>query len=79
MWLPKDEREVLRKYYHYLQNTQEYKRFENLSKKVHISTRDLIERGLLHEIKEGGTEHKEFLAAFAANDPIKLDGFLARK
>lgn len=77
MWLPKDEREVLRKYYHCLQNTQEYKRFESLSKRVHISTRNLIGRGLLYEIKEGGTEHKEFLAAFIAEDSIRLDLFLA--
>ncbi len=77
MWLPKDERKVLRKYYHCLQNTQEYERFESLSKRVHIATRNLIKRGLVHEIKEGGTEHNQALTALCAKDSIKLNTFLA--
>ena len=77
MWLPKDERKVLRKYYNYLQNTQEYERFESLSRRVHIATCNLINRGFLHEIKEGGTEHNQALAAFCAKDSIQLNTFLA--
>ena len=77
MWLPKDEREVLLKYYQCLQHTQEYKRFESLSKRVHIATRNLIKRGLVQEIKEGGPDHPEFLAAFHVEDAIKLNPFLS--
>lgn len=77
MWLSKDERKVLFKYYDYLQNTQEYRRFESLSRRVYISTRNLIVRDLVHEIKEGGTEHVESLTALLAMEPIKLHTFLA--
>jgi len=77
MWLPKDERETLLKYYNYLQDTQEYKRFRSLSARVYIATRNLISRKLVHEIIEGGPEHVEYLAAFMTQDPIGLQGFLA--
>ena len=77
MWLPKDERETLLKYYNYLQDTQEYKRFRSLSARVYIATRNLISRDLVHEIIEGGPEHVEYLAAFMTQDPIGLQGFLA--
>jgi len=77
MWLPKDERETLVKYYNYLQDTQEYKRFGSLSERVYSATRKLIKRGLVHEIIEGGAEHAECLAAFVAQEPIGLQGFLA--
>lgn len=77
MWLPKDERKVLLKYYRCLQNTQEYRRFESLSRRAYISTRNLIDRGLVHEIKEGGRDHTESLTAFLAMESTKLDTFLA--
>ena len=77
MWLPKDERETLLKYYNYLQDTQEYKRFRSLSARVYIATRNLISRDLVHEMIEGGPEHVEYLAAFMTQDPIGLKGFLA--
>ena len=77
MWLPKDERETLLKYYNYLQDTQEYKRFRSLSVRVYIATRNLISRDLVHEIIEGGPEHVEYLAAFMTQDTIGLQGFLA--
>ena len=76
MWLLKDERETLLKYYNYLQNTQEYMRFVSLSARAYISTRNLIGRGLVHEIIEGGPEHVESLTAFIAKDPINLHNFL---
>ena len=77
MWLQKDERETLLKYYNYLQDTQEYKRFRSLSTRVYIATRNLISRDLVHEIIEGGPEHVEYLAAFMTQDPIGLQDFLA--
>jgi len=76
MWLPKDEKETLLKYYNYLQDTQEYIRFESLSARVHIATCNLINRGLVHEIIEGGPEHVESLVAFMAKDSINLHNFL---
>ncbi len=77
MWLPKDERRTLLKYYKYLQNTQEYKRFESLSTRAYNSTRNLINRRLVHEIIEGGPEHVESLTAFISKDSINLHNFLA--
>ena len=77
MWLQKDERETLLKYYNYLQDTQEYKRFESLSARIHIATCNLISRGLVHEIIEGGPEHVESLVAFIAKASINLHNFLA--
>ena len=77
MWIPKDERKTLLKYYHNLRDTQEYKRFIALSERTYNSTCNLINRSLLHEIKEGGYEHTESLTAFLAKDPIDLQNFLA--
>jgi len=77
MWLPKDERKTLLKYCDYLQDTQEYTRFVFLSKRADISTRNLIDRGLVHEIIEGGPEHVESLTASMAKDSINLRNFLA--
>ena len=76
MWLPKDERETLLKYCNHLQNTQGYMRFVSLSERAYISTRNLINRGLVHEITEGGLEHAEFLTASMAMDSIDLHNFL---
>ena len=76
MWLLKDERETLLKYCNHLQNTQEYKRFASLSKRAYNSTRNLIVRGLVHEIIEGGSEPVEFLTASVAKDSINLHNFL---
>jgi hypothetical protein len=77
MWLSKNERGTLLKYYNYLQNTQEYTRFVSLSERAYTSTRNLIDRGLLHEIIEGGPEHVESLVASMAKDSINLHHFLA--
>ena len=77
MLLPKDEKKTLLKYYNYLQDTQEYTRFVSLSKRAYISTRNLIDRGLIHEIIEGGPEHVESLTASMAKDSINLHNFLA--
>ena len=76
MWLLKDERETLLNYYNYLQNTQEYMRFTSLSERAYISTRNLIDRGLVHEIREGGPEHVESMTAFLGKDCINLHNFL---
>jgi len=72
MWLPKDERTLLCRYYKHLENTQNYRRFTNLSQRAYIATRDLITRGLLKEIEEGGPDHTEALTAFLCEDPIDL-------
>lgn len=77
MWLPKDERETLLKYYNCLQDTQEYKRFVSLAERAYTSTRNLIDRGLVHEIIESGPERFESLTAFTVMDSINLHNFLA--
>ena len=75
MWLAKDERSTLLKYYNYLQGTQEYTKFIALPERTYNSTHNLINRGLLHEISEHGPEHVEYLAASMAKDPINLMNF----
>jgi len=77
MLLLKDERKTLLKYYKNLQNTQQAKRFESLSAKVYIATHNLISRGLVHEIIEGGPEHVEYMTAYMVKDCIDLHNFLA--
>ena len=77
MWIQKDERKTLLKYYNSLQNTQEYVRFIALPKRTYISTRNLINRGLLNEIFEDGPEHIEFMEAKEDKNPINLTNFLA--
>lgn len=73
MMLIKDERKTLLKYYHYLQDTQKYLRFIDISERTYNSTYNLIKRGLLNEIRGGN----ELLIAFVAKDPINLNNFLA--
>lgn len=76
MWLPKDERIVLRKYYHHLQSTQEYFRFKSLTRRTYISTQHLLSRGLIHQIEEGGPERLEALAISTCQEGINLSQFL---
>ncbi len=76
MWIPKDERKTLLKYYHYLQNTQEYKRFNSPSDRVCNATHNLIERGLIYEITEGGQQHNEYLTVYLVGNEVSLAGFL---
>ncbi len=77
MWLPKDERQVLRKYYCHLKNTQESKQFSGLSSRAYQATRNLLERHLLHEIIQGGREHSTFLCTWLAGEEVSLRGLLS--
>jgi hypothetical protein len=77
MWLPKDERETLRKYHSHIHNIDESICFNNLSERVCNATRNLIERGLLLEIKEGGKEHNEYMITWLAGDSVSFKGFLS--
>jgi hypothetical protein len=77
MWLPKDERKTLRKYHSHIHNIDESIRFTDLSEKAYNATRNLIERGLILEIKEGGKEHTEYMMNYFLGDPINLKDFLS--
>jgi hypothetical protein len=77
MWLPKDERETLRKYHSYINNTSEVEHFINLSERAYDVTINLIERGLIREIKQGSEENIEYLSTWVAGDEINLEGFLS--
>ncbi|GEM_PF-2394925 len=72
MWLLKDERETLLKYYNTLQNTQECMKFIALSERTYNSTRNLINRGLLEVV--GGIDQT---VASIVGDSINLNNFLA--
>ena len=78
MWLPKDERETLRKYHYYLHNVNEVAYFTSLSERVYNATRNLIERGLILEIEanspEGCIEH---MSSSLYSKEVNLEGFLA--
>jgi len=75
--LPKDERKTLLKYHKHIRNIDESIRFTNLSERVYNSTRNLIERKLIHEIKQGGQEHSSYMTTYMAGDPVSLEGFLS--
>ncbi len=77
MWLLKDERKTLRKYYSCLPNLDTTGYFTHLSQRAYNATRNLIERGLIHEIKEGGEEHIEYLANYFAADEMDMKNFLS--
>jgi len=77
MLLLKDERKTLLKYCNYLQNTEESMIFASLSKRAYVSTRNLIDRGLVDEIVEVGPEHVEYMTAYMVKDCIDLHNFLA--
>ncbi len=75
--LPKYEIETLRKYHSYIHSIDESICFNNLSERVCNATRNLIERGLILEIKEGGREHTQYMATWLAGAPVNLKGFLS--
>ena len=76
MWLPKDERIVLMKYYRSLQTTQECKRYKYLSERVYNATCNLLDRGLIYNIEEHGPDHNMFLATYMCCKEKNLLGFL---
>lgn len=76
MWLPRDERKTLLKYYHCLQNAQDHKQFIQLSERAYNATCNLIERRLVNEITEHGPDHNTYMATYVAGDKVNLDHFL---
>ena len=76
MWLPKDERKVLRKYRDYIRTIDESIHFTDLSERTYNATRNLIERELLHEIKEGGREHSKYVTTCLTEEQVSLKDFL---
>jgi hypothetical protein len=74
MWLPKDERKTLRKYHSYINTIDEYICFNNISERANNATRNLIERRLLLEFREG---HPKNFNTWLAGPSVSLDGFLS--
>jgi len=77
MWLPKDERETLRKYHSYIHNIDESKLFTDLSERVCNATRNLTERGLIFEFKEGIEGKIEYTKQIFLGESVSLNGFLS--
>lgn len=77
MWLPKDERKTLRKYHSYFSNINEAIHFINISERACNATTNLIERGLIHEVRGEGKEHFKHLSTWIARELVDLANFLS--
>lgn len=80
MWLPKDERRMLREYYPYLRSPGEQRRFVHLSERAYTATQILMERGLVHEITDHAgscDEHVKYLTSKIMDDKVDMSNLLS--
>ena len=76
MWLPKDEREMLLKYYSCFPNTREGGEFFAFSERAYIATRNLIERKFIYNFSGTQINSEEDLAIYSNCVRVSLEGFL---